>query len=76
MWAFYLGVAMAKTEDLAKTEASEDATCHGVGEAADGSLKSLLLTNKTNRSPAKGRQKPQWSYTAVGSMHSFADIST
>ena len=40
VWAFYLGVAMAKTE------ASEDATCHGVGEAADGSLKALLLTNK------------------------------
>ena len=39
-WAFYLGVAMAKTE------ASEDATCHGVGEAADGSLKALLMTNK------------------------------
>jgi hypothetical protein len=37
VWAFYLGVAMAKTE------ASEDATRHGVGEAADGSLKGLLL---------------------------------
>ena len=37
VWAFYLGVAMAKTE------ASEDATSHGVGEAADGSLKDLLL---------------------------------
>ena len=49
VWAFYLGVAMAKTEALAKTEASEDATCHGVGEAADGSLKGLLLCPiKTN----------------------------
>ena len=43
VWAFYLGVAMEKTE------ASEDATCHGVGEAADGSLKGLLLCPiKTN----------------------------